>query len=52
MNRFKKTRRDVDEAEAIGCFLLVVWGISALLTLGFVGVIVWAVIKLVQHFTS
>lgn len=39
-------------AVAGGCLILVIWLASALLSLGLTGVFIWAIIELVQHFTS
>lgn len=41
---------DIEEKGAIA--LIVVWALAILANLLVLGVIIWAVVKLVQHFTS
>lgn len=44
---------DKDNAETVfGCLLVAIWGISVLLSLGFIGVVIWGIIELVQWVTA
>lgn len=36
----------------VGGFILVVWVVAAALSLTLTGVVIWGIIKLVQHFTA
>ena len=38
--------------EKLGCFVFAFWFAGVLVSLGVLGVVVWAVIKLVNHFAG
>jgi hypothetical protein len=37
---------------AFGLGFALIWIFSAVVSLGFIGVVIWAIIELVQHFTK
>lgn len=41
----------MDTEDKVGCVALLLWGLMVLFSLGVAGILVWAVIKIVNHFT-
>jgi hypothetical protein len=47
-----KLQPEDDIKAAAGCVIIGVWLLSILLSLGFTAVVIWAIIKLVAHWTA
>lgn len=43
--------RNDSGAEMLGCAVIIVWLLGVTLSLGMIGVGIWAVIRLVSHYT-